>query len=87
MNLNFSAFLEGFSTFFVGVGMVFVALLLLILLIKVVGKIVGSIENKNKPEAMVEVPTEVTIVEECQAVPNQDELEIVAVITDRKSVV
>jgi sodium pump decarboxylase gamma subunit len=82
MNANFVAFLEGFSTFFVGVGMVFVALLLLILLIQLTSMVVSKIEGATHHE---EVPAQAPQPQEeviaAEIVDEQDELELVAVIT------
>lgn len=78
--MHIDAFLAEFSTFLIGVTIVFITLLLLIVLIKLLSQIVGAIENKNKPsvqaisikepEPMIEEPVNLT-----------DELELVAVIT------
>lgn len=80
--MNFDAFLAEFSTFLIGVTVVFMTLLLLIVLIQVLSKMVESIEAKNKPVVPIATSKEdepIPVVE--QVVNLTDELELVAVIT------
>ncbi|MGL6174282.1 MAG: OadG family transporter subunit [Cellulosilyticaceae bacterium] len=80
--MNFDAFLAEFSTFLIGVTVVFATLLLLILLIQVLSKMVEVIEAKSKPVAPIATSEEdrpTPVVEE--TVNLIEELELVAVIT------
>lgn len=86
MSERIAAFVDGLSTFLIGVSMVFVALVLLILLIKVMGKVVANLENRKvastltKPEVAPEVVKEAPVVAPQQS-DEMDELELIAVIT------
>ena len=83
MNESISAFLAGIPTFILSVLVVFVMLGLLIGAIVLLGKTVGAFTNKPKKVKVVE--TEIVTTQEEVAVVieenNQDELELVAVIT------
>lgn len=86
MSERIAAFVDGLSTFLIGVSMVFVALVLLILLITIVGKIVANLENKKAaqtlsqveviPDHVADLSEDFSNIEVCS-----DELELVAVIT------
>ncbi|MEG0501144.1 MAG: OadG family protein [Cellulosilyticaceae bacterium] len=78
--MHIDAFLAEFSTFLIGVAIVFTTLVMLVFLIKFLSKIIGSIENKSKP-VVKETPVIVSdpVIE--AAVDLTDELELVAVIT------
>ncbi|MGL4736806.1 MAG: OadG family protein [Cellulosilyticaceae bacterium] len=86
MSERIAAFVDGLSTFLIGVSMVFVALVLLILLINIVGKLVANLENRkaaqtlSKPDATPQVVSELSepVVSASECV---DELELIAVIT------
>lgn len=79
---SFNSFLGGFSIFLIGVSMVFIALVLLILLIKLVGTCVAKIENKDKATISKKEDTvKVHEVFPVSDVPQMDELELVAAIT------
>lgn len=78
--MHIDAFLAEFSTFLIGVTIVFVTLLLLILLINLLSRIVGTIEGKKKiavPAVTVKEPEPVKE----EMIDLTDELELVAVIT------
>lgn len=83
LSLNFGAFVDGLSVFLIGVSMVFVVLLLLILLIKIIGWLVETIENKKAESIAAKTP----VIKQEQVEINVqdstpvDELELVAVIT------
>lgn len=84
IGLNFGAFIDGLSVFLIGVSMVFMVLLLLIFLIKCVGWVVGTIENRHLTKSRNEMPITPVIEnqykqEEC--VMKNNDLEIIAVIT------
>lgn len=84
IGLNFGAFIDGLSVFLIGVSMVFMVLLLLIFLIKCVGWVVGTIENRHLAEPGTEMSITPVIdieykQEEC--VMQDNDLEIIAVIT------
>lgn len=80
--MNFEAFLAGFSTFLIGVTIVFVTLFLLIILMQVLSKTVAAIEAKNKPVVPVDTIKELEPAPVVEEVVNlTDELELVAVIT------
>jgi sodium pump decarboxylase gamma subunit len=78
---NVSRFVDGISTFFIGIAIVFAVLVLLIFIIQFISKVVASIENKDKsvPEKVNEQP----VVPATAPVATQrtDDLELVAVIT------
>lgn len=82
LSANFNQFINGLSTFLIGVTVVFVTLVLLILFINVMSKVISSIEQTGKKEQEpvspqpVEVPVAAT-----SAVQQTDELELIAVIT------
>lgn len=80
------AFVDGLSTFLIGVVMVFLALALLILLIQIVGRVVKYMENRRV--ASVVTQTEITPpiaslepISEIEMQNEESELELVAVIT------
>ncbi|MHC1747376.1 MAG: OadG family transporter subunit [Cellulosilyticaceae bacterium] len=85
--MNISAVGGGLNTFLIGVTIVFVALVLLIILIKLVSRIVGSIDNASKENSQQaiakkeEVPVATISAAAPQMDASQDELELVAVIT------
>ncbi len=83
MNQSISAFLEGIPTFILSVLVVFVMLELLIIAIVLLGKMVVFLTNKSKKIKVVE--SEVSITKENVAMVevenDQDELELIAVIT------
>ena len=84
IGLNFGAFIDGLSVFLIGVSMVFMVLLLLIFLIKCVGWVVGTIENKHFIKSELEMPS--TPVKENEykqedLMVKENDLEIIAVIT------
>ena len=83
MNQSISAFLEGIPTFILSVLVVFVMLELLIIAIVLLGKMVVFLTNKSKKIKVVE--SEVSITKENVAMAevenDQDELELIAVIT------
>ncbi|MGL4345514.1 MAG: OadG family transporter subunit [Cellulosilyticaceae bacterium] len=85
MSERITAFIDGLSTFLIGVTMVFVALVLLILLIKILGKVVTSLENKKVSQVATKVDVPVVTTPVVEEVVNSsqevDELELVAVIT------
>ncbi|HHX60784.1 MAG TPA: OadG family protein [Epulopiscium sp.] len=73
---------EGLSTFIVGISVVFLALILLVILLEISGKIFANIDKKaaaEKASAQVLAPVvvEPTIVETTEV----DDLELIAVIT------
>ena len=76
---NFNSFINGFSVFLTGVVMVFIALLILIVLIKIVGMVVARLEGKKETPVIKEVVEEVKVVKPAEKV--QDDLELIAVIT------
>ncbi len=77
--MNFNQFVDGISTFFIGVTIVFVTLVLLIIAIRLISKIVAFIENasKKEPVAIQVQPVAAKPVK----LQKTDELELVAVIT------
>lgn len=82
---SFGNFVSGLSVFLTGVIMVFFALLLLIILIKVIGMVVERLEQKTVQQKEVAVaPAKVEPVVVAPVAAQQetvDELELVAVIT------
>lgn len=81
MTENFSQFVAGFSTFLIGIVIVFAVLILLIWIIQAIGNIVSKIAEKNQPkkeEAPAPVAVEAAVTVE---VNKEDELELIAVIT------
>lgn len=82
--MNLDAAINEFSTFLIGIVMVFVALLIIIGFIKVVSIVVTNIEKKTAPKTEVKPAPVVKAVEPVvvtSVVALQDELELVAVIT------
>ncbi|MDF2877568.1 MAG: hypothetical protein K0S30_664 [Clostridia bacterium] len=82
-NANFSRFVEGLSTFLIGIVIVFAILVLLIFIINAISKIVAAIENTGKD---AQVSTQSKQVEPVLAAApviekKTDDLELVAVIT------
>ncbi|WP_069997617.1 OadG family transporter subunit [Cellulosilyticum sp. I15G10I2] len=81
-NANFNQFVEGLSTFLIGVSIVFATLVLLILIIRIISKIVASIENAGaKSQAKMEPKLTSTVPVVPVAEKRSDDLELVAVIT------
>ncbi|WP_305768890.1 OadG family protein [Candidatus Epulonipiscium viviparus] len=76
-----SAFLAGLNTFVIGVCIVFVALVLLIVLINVSGKLIANLENKKQSPAETAVERVTVDTKKVEPVVVEDELEIVAAIS------
>lgn len=80
-------FVEGFSTFVVGISVVFLALILLIILLEISGRFFASLDKKaiaKKDNAQVVVTPELVepaIVESTEKNNLEDDLELIAVIT------
>lgn len=87
VNERIGAFIDGLGTFLIGVTMVFLALVLLILLIHLVGKVVASLEGKHVAKVVAETQSVVVPEVKTESIPEAtvqnevDELELVAVIT------
>lgn len=80
--MNISAFQEGFSTFLIGVTIVFATLVLLIFIIKLLGYVVAKIEDtKKKTTPSVAAPVSAPQPQVVQAKALEDESELIAVIT------
>lgn len=82
-NANVGRFVDGLSTFLIGVSIVFAILVLLIFIIKAISKVVASIENTGKG-AQVSVQSkqaEPVLVATPIIEKKTDDLELVAVIT------
>lgn len=82
---NFSNFTNGLNTFLIGVVVVLSTLFLLIGMIVLISKIVGSIDKRSKDNKINSTPIKEVVKSE-EVVPIvetklQDELELVAVIT------
>ncbi len=80
---NINNFVEGLSTFLIGVFVVFVTLILLIFIMDLISRVVNMIENAVKKDTVVSEIAAETIVP-AVTVPEpvvQDDLELVAVIT------
>lgn len=74
---------EGLSTFIVGIGVVFLALILLVVLLEISGKFFAYLDKKEAARKQAQAPVVVTQVTEptiAQA-PEVDDLELIAVIT------